>query len=62
MNKALKELFEFQKFAGNSKLSELIKETEARWNSALSDEELDSVNAAGDIFSQNKSAKKDEDF
>lgn len=62
MDKALRELFEFQKFAGNPQISKRIRETQARWNNSLSDEALDGVNAAGDIFSQNSSAKKDEDF
>lgn len=62
MDNALKILFDFQKFSSEPKLAEMIRETEERYNSELSDEELDIVNAAGDIFSQYNTAKKDEDF
>lgn len=50
MDKMLRDLFDYQKFAGNSNLEKLIKETESRYeNKMLSDEDLDSINAAGSV-------------
>ncbi len=41
-------LFDFQKFAGSSKLQDLIQDTSARYKTqALTEEELSYVNAAG---------------
>lgn len=48
MENKLKSMFEFQKFAGNSRLSKLIAETESRYGAELSDDDLGLVNAAGD--------------
>ena len=45
----LEKLFDFQKFENNSRLAKLISETESRYAKVLSDDELDMVNAAGDI-------------
>lgn len=45
----LEKLFDFQKFENNSRLAKLISETESRYAKALSDDELDMVNAAGDF-------------
>ncbi len=45
----LEKLFDFQKFENNSRLAKLISETESRYAKALSDDELDMVNAAGEI-------------
>lgn len=45
----LEKLFDFQKFENNSRLAKLISETESRYAKALSDDDLDMVNAAGDI-------------
>ena len=47
----LEKLFDFQKFENNSRLAKLISETESRYTKALSDDELDMVNAAGDFQS-----------
>lgn len=52
MDNILKQLFDFQRFQGNDRLETLISETENRYVEApkgLSDEELDFVNAAGEI-------------
>lgn len=43
----LKSMFEYQKFAQNSRLSKLIEETEKRYANELSDDDLWMVNAAG---------------
>lgn len=47
MDKLLKHLFDFQKFDGNPRLSEIIAAAENRCH-ALSDDELEAVSAAGD--------------
>ncbi len=43
----LKDIFDFQKFAGNERLAALISDTESRYSSVLSLEDLEFVNAAG---------------
>ncbi len=43
----LRYLFDFQKFAGNKKLHDLIQDTETRYSRSLSEDELSYVNAAG---------------
>lgn len=57
MENKLKSLFEYQKFEQNSRLAKLIAETEARQTVELSDEDLELVAAAGNIFEQNSSEK-----
>lgn len=53
MERALKELFDFQYIAQNKRLSALIAQTEARYSgNALSDSDLELVNAAGDPNNQ----------
>ena len=47
MDKTLRTLFDFQRFAGNSRLAELIEESEKRGIRELTMEELGMVNAAG---------------
>lgn len=48
MDKKLKSMFEYQKFAQNSRLSKLIADTENRYAShELADDDLWLVNAAG---------------
>ena len=42
-------LFDFQKFSENLRLAEMKDETEKRYGEALSDEELEQVNAAGEF-------------
>lgn len=56
MENKIKSAFEFQKFSQNSRLAKLIAETESRYGAELSDDDLDFVNAAGevDIISENK--------
>ena len=49
MEKLLEKLFEYQRFDPSSKLSRLIEETEERLGSALSDEDIECVNAAGEL-------------
>ena len=43
----LKTLFDFQRFANNEKLNALIRDTQSRMPSALTEDELSFVNAAG---------------
>ena len=63
MERVLKELFDFQYIAQNKRLSALIAQTEARNSgNALSDSDLEWVNAAGDADNLNKdktNGKKD---
>ena len=47
MDKTLRTLFDFQRFAGNRRLAELIEETDQRSVRELTMEELGMVNAAG---------------
>ncbi len=48
MEQALRNLLDFQRFAQNKRLNALITQTEERYRQALSDEDLDWVNAAGE--------------
>lgn len=57
MENKLKSLFEYQKFEQNSRLAKLIAETEARQTVELSDEDLELVAAAGNIFEQTSGEK-----
>ena len=50
----IRNLFDFQRFAGNARLGRLISETESRYRNndnivMLSDRDLEMVNAAGEI-------------
>lgn len=47
MMASLKDLFEYQKFAGNSRLEAMIKDTESRYGSKLGIDDLELVSAAG---------------
>ena len=60
MDKALKSLFDYQKFAENKRLSAFIKETQERCLNVLSDDEPEGVSAAGG-FKSEQSFKKTED-
>ena len=54
MTNILKDLFDYQIFAGNDKLSALINETGRKYMSTgipLSDDDMDLVSAAGDLDS-----------
>ncbi len=48
MDKKLKVLFDYQKFKGNTKLEQLIVDTESRYSRALGDDEIAGVSAAGE--------------
>lgn len=52
-------IFDFQRFEGNKKMQALIDDTESRYAYALSDDDLEWVNAAGEI--ENKDKKNDDD-
>lgn len=54
MEKMLKALFDFQKFSENTRLAEMISVTENRYCNALSDDDLENVNAAGEPFPSKK--------
>lgn len=57
MENLLKKLFDFQRFQGNERMETLISETEKRYGrerEGLPDEELDFVNAAGEMLPRNK--------
>jgi len=63
MEKKLKQMFDYQRFSGNPDIDRMMKEAEARYPVALSDEDLFFVNAAGtdvDRDDEHKN-KKDED-
>lgn len=47
MRTLLGRLFDFQKYEDNEKLRKIIADTEERYDSALSDDDLEMVNAAG---------------
>lgn len=49
MEEKLQQLFDFQNFLQNPRLAELIAETEKRYGKALSDDDLEQVNAAGEF-------------
>lgn len=49
MNDRLRELFDYQRFAGNKRLAALIERAEGVQSESLSDDDLEYVNAAGDI-------------
>lgn len=51
MENKLKSLFEYQKFENNSRLAKLIRETESRYGTELSEDELSMISAAGDMDS-----------
>ena len=52
IEKLLGVLFDFQSFERNEALQRVIDETETRRLTPLTDEELESLSAAGDPFSQ----------
>ena len=49
MEKKLKKLFDYQRFAGNPHLARIISETEDRYGKELSDDSLAQVSAAGEV-------------
>ena len=48
MEKKLRELFDYQRFEPNERLPKVIRGTEKRYGTELSDEELSLVAAAGE--------------
>lgn len=57
MENRLKNLFDFQRFQENKHMKTLISETESRYEEELDgllDEELDFVNAAGEVSPVNE--------
>ena len=44
----LRDLFAYQRFVRNSRLENLIRDTEERYEQALSDEDLSLISAAGE--------------
>ena len=48
MESRLTGLFDYQKFAGHSRLSDMLADVDSRYGSALSDDDLELVSAAGD--------------
>lgn len=63
MEKKLKQMFDYQAFSGNKEIDRMMKEAETRYGSALSDDDLFFVNAAGtDIdLDREKKDQKDDD-
>ena len=60
MKNIVKNLFDFQKFKANKHLADLIAETESRYAKELSEDDLEIINAAGDINAVIRSSKKTE--
>lgn len=54
MEKALRAMFDFQRFFGEPKLAEIISDVEARCGGALPDDALENVSAAGEPFQPKK--------
>lgn len=48
MEKKIKKLFDYQRFEKNEKLEKLIRDTENRYATELSDDDLSFVSAAGE--------------
>ena len=48
MEKKIKKLFDYQRFEKNEKLEKLIRDTESRYATELSDDDLSFVSAAGE--------------
>lgn len=50
MEKKLRNLFDFQRFSQNERLAAIIADTEERYSNVISDDDLEAVNAAGEII------------
>ena len=61
MEKKLRELFDYQRFEPNERLSKVIRGTEKRYGTELSDEELSLVAAAGETGQANDKFKLSDD-
>ena len=57
----LETLFDFQRFEHNTKLDQMIRETENRYGTELSDDDLSFVSAAGLPVDSRELIKKMED-
>lgn len=53
MEQKLKKLFDYQKFQKNPRLEAMLSEAEGRYDSGLSDDDLELVSAAGTGFMVN---------
>lgn len=53
MENILKKLFDYQKFENNENLEKIIKDSQKKRLAKLSDDKLQLLNAAGDIFATN---------
>jgi len=51
MERILKNLFDYQRYQPNAQLGKLIEETRSRY-SLVSDDDLELVSAAGDIYAE----------
>ena len=60
MENKLKMLFDYQLFERNAELEAIIRDSEERFEAALSDEDLAFVNAAGDPYAVKRLEIKDE--
>ncbi len=55
MEKTLKRLFDYQRFADNKRIADMIADTESRYNAVpLSDDMLEFVSAAGEADIQGR--------
>ena len=62
MEKLLDALFDFQRFERNEALQSVIEEAGANRLTPLTDEELESLSAAGDPFSRMPGRNREEGF
>lgn len=58
MEKTLARLFDFQRFSDNARLADIIADTKRRYDNSLSDDELEKVNAAGEVILPGKREDK----
>ncbi len=49
--RSISRLFDLQRFAQNDRLAKMIRDVECRYGTALSDDDLTCVNAAGEVES-----------
>ena len=54
MDAKLRQLFDFQRFQNNARLAAIIADTHARCGSALEDDQLEFVSAAGDAAAKQR--------
>lgn len=60
MKNIVKSLFDFQKFAANKNLAQMIEKTQLKYSKELSDDDLLFVNAAGDANAVMRASRKTE--